>query len=565
MKKLDETKTRNKGNNLAHLVSLAAIIALLIVLMIVLFIKTAVGRKAEETVASIDFTEGLEGARREDVEVRLEEVQKYLKTLESAVNDSTTTLNTLYDNRNEEEQAKLNESATKLTSIEERLSKVNIDVTELLKEISANEKTDIDVILEKFSKTSEEIEKLGSETGKIIDELKKTAETNKSEMADEITKIETSLNESTKKTEASMTESLNKITSSLNDSINKTNNSLTDAINKGNTSLTDAITKSNTSVGEMILQSNNSVGELISQGNTSLSDKIAQGNSRVSEEINSSNENLSGKIQLLSENISSSLTQGNEGIMGFLNEFGASVNERFNRIDTDIEQVFQYVTNGKLKIASALVTIGDREAEDAEDGQLVQSFDELASKIEHSQDISGTYDSDGETRDLSGAIENNLPIGVGAWVRGHFVVGNGADIRASFEKGYSDGFADGLAQGLSREAHIEYIYHQHVDADGNPTDSTVINGYGGCFVAAETTTVQVPCGGTVSASWHDPDYYWTNGHWSGTCNRCGAKQVTGGPSGSCGMTRTENQATGRYVIGCGKSTSTIESAVVTFD
>lgn len=549
MKKLDENKNRSKGNNLAHLVSLAAIIALLIVLMIVLCIKTAANRKSEESLASIDFTEGLEGARREDVELRLEEVQKYLKTLEGAVNDSTTTLNTMYDSRSEEEKEKLKESSTKLTSIEERISRVNTEITDLLKEISSNEETDINVILEKFATTSSEVDKLRTDTSSLIEELKQSSDSNKSEMTEAMNKIEASLDESTKKTEASIASSLDKITSSLNESITTGNSSLTDAINRGNTSLTDTINQGNTSIADAISQGNTSLADAINQGNSTLTEMISQSNSSVSDAILSSNDGLAASIAALE----------------------SVVSEGFSRADANFEAVFQCVADAKNMIASALATIGSVIEQDADDDTL--SFETLAETIEHSQDIPGEYTDGESSQSIVAANPDNLSEGCAAWVEGHLVVGNGADVRTSYNNGYAEGFAVGLEQGLSREANVEYIYHKHVDADGNETDATTSTTYGGCFTSEIMTAVTTKCPGTIYCnSW---EYLvWIPGYAAtGSCNVCGAPRVvpesSGGYPGYTApcyqITGSGMVGTGTYQYGCGKNTETIESVIITFD
>ena len=71
----------------------------------------------------------------------------------------------------------------------------------------------------------------------------------------------------------------------------------------------------------------------------------------------------------------------------------------------------------------------------------------------------------------TGTTSNNLSLGMGAWINGEYIEGNGSDVNEAYTKGFSDGASQ------KQDAHIEYHYHEHT---GNSTEG------GGCYVWKNT-------------------------------------------------------------------------------
>ena len=127
--------------------------------------------------------------------------------------------------------------------------------------------------------------------------------------------------------------------------------------------------------------------------------------------------------------------------------------------------------------------------------------------------------------------------------------------------GYTDGYAD-----LQQNVSIQYIKHVHVDKDGNQYSDgktlTQLNNPGGCFKGnghnhngqCGTTTTSSPCNNTGQ-------------YWDGTrCRICGR---IGSGSGSCGGTKyqtsyTCGSPTNTWILGCNKTSNSIEKAELTF-
>ena len=207
------------------------------------------------------------------------------------------------------------------------------------------------------------------------------------------------------------------------------------------------------------------------------------------------------------------------------------------------------------------------------------TFGELFNAIECSQDIKVT-----ETP----AVSRNLSRGTAAWVEGTYVIGDGGDNDAAYQKGYADGRA-AVANGQ-----ISYVYHEHTGSAADGTGCYTRPVYhthtgnstsgGGCYTVS-TTTVGCkadaiidggPYPDTSYAGYHynlrcTANPYHDAGQVNGTANqyhygqvvgRCGDESVTV-TTYSLGCNMTTSTRIG-WALGCGKTESTIESATIVF-
>lgn len=156
---------------------------------------------------------------------------------------------------------------------------------------------------------------------------------------------------------------------------------------------------------------------------------------------------------------------------------------------------------------------------------------------------------------ISACESSNMSAGSTAWVNGNVVIGNGNDNKAYYNLGYTDGISK------INNSSIKYIYHQHKDKDGNVVTASTMSSYGGCYTNRQPVneTIQV----RRSRVAYDPGCNQDNS-W-GNCPRCGEiytgwkRPGNSWDSDYVSHTHTIGYA---YGIGCGKSTSTIESAVI---
>ena len=127
----------------------------------------------------------------------------------------------------------------------------------------------------------------------------------------------------------------------------------------------------------------------------------------------------------------------------------------------------------------------------------------------------------GEYEDVVGAISDNLSLGKGAWVEGHYVVGNGKDVNDA----YLSGVADGISQGI-QSANIALTAHFHDEgdvtfrSDNEKSAYEKYQEYLGSHNYGETKSTQSSCYSVYHAAYShyhtDSCYNWE----TGTCFFC---------------------------------------------
>lgn len=152
-----------------------------------------------------------------------------------------------------------------------------------------------------------------------------------------------------------------------------------------------------------------------------------------------------------------------------------------NEID-DLE--YQY----KSKILNSLNSIGtffDSNGDYTHENNYTENpnslkFNQLMDGISNSQTVE------------TGTTSNNLSLGMGAWINGEYIEGNGSDVNEAYAKGFSDGASQ------AKDAHIEYYYHEHT---GNDTEG------GGCYVWKNIEENAVYCTHTLNNTIYEFDMW----------------------------------------------------------
>lgn len=143
----------------------------------------------------------------------------------------------------------------------------------------------------------------------------------------------------------------------------------------------------------------------------------------------------------------------------------------------------------------------------------------------------------------------NLSAGAAAWVNGKLLIGNGADNTAFYNQGYVDGFNE-----IMDSVGISYVYHEHTGSadagDGCYTSPVYHSHSSSCY-----TSVPVTPAHKSTCAWHHETDAWGNLITMWDCDCSYSKQVLNCSRGS--------EIVG-WNLGCGKTTSTIESATLTF-
>ncbi len=260
----------------------------------------------------------------------------------------------------------------------------------------------------------------------------------------------------------------------------------------------------------------------------------------MEESFSASISNMQGEMTQNFSSLSDEMTQN-------MSEYNSSINDMFNRLDTNItnhyqdlsttvnnydkgqqesldnllgfleqklQQVFQYVSDGKRKLASALLTKGVTVREDATFEEIYQAILAIPQKL-----VIGV-------QEIPGTIEYEYH---------YHTDGNGNTPHAS-------------TSGAMGGCYTSPIYHTH---SGNSSSG------GGCYTVAKTGYRTYGCGSAdCSSGPHGPDSS-GNVYYVGSCDRCGKTiSVYGAPRRvACDNTTTVKYT--YYELGCGKSTSTV--------
>ena len=204
------------------------------------------------------------------------------------------------------------------------------------------------------------------------------------------------------------------------------------------------------------------------------------------------------------------------------------------------------------------------------DGAAALSIGSLYQGILQSQSVA-------HLADITAAVDNNLSLGTAAWVNGSLIIGNGTDNKDFYDRGYTDGYEQGDTDGYRRGysegksdavegAEVEYILHEHT---GNSTGGGGCytkpiyhqhigntDTYGGCY------TIMVPDVSGCKQGYHT--VMLPNGLWQ--CTYCICQDGEGYFCShevfkpSCGL---DGVVVG-WNLGCGKTTSTIEKAIIVY-
>lgn len=190
-------------------------------------------------------------------------------------------------------------------------------------------------------------------------------------------------------------------------------------------------------------------------------------------------------------------------------------------------------------------------AADSDDSYL-PTFGQLIKGISLSQEVN------------TGTTEDNLSEGMGAWINGEYITGNGNDVNMAYLKGLTEGFNNAM-----ENCSISYIYHEHTGSSssgdgcyGNPVYHS--HSMSSCSYYETEKEGQCPCKYT---SWTTGDA----GYGDYKCGNCG-HETHGGSQCSYSKKYTaitytcDKEGTiDYYTINCGKTEGiTIESATIVF-
>lgn len=365
-------------------------------------------------------------------------------------------------------------------------------------------------------------------------------------------------------------------------------NGLTELENNNLTQINDKLVNMESMYSELMSNLEIIMEQDFNKLNETISNKYDELNSTVTNKYDELNSTVNNKF----DSLSISFESGNEDVI-----------EELSKINSNIEKVFQYVSDGKRLIASAITDKGIGSSQDAEFAKFASLITMIGSDVidlNSSRILEGTRVYDGKnnvyvdgTMPNRGAQEDFNPSGIAqkTYESGYYPSSWTVDTTNAYNKGYSDGKAD------VPNAKISYIYHEHKLNDGTVKEASyksstkdgcfskeiyhehtgdATNGGGcyttpvyhkhsgsstsggGCYTVAHTGTKQEGCSGGAYCSQgpFGPD---TSGqvYYVATCPVCLAHLSVYNSPGYASCPNSKTVSYTYYTTGCGKSESTI--------
>lgn len=263
-----------------------------------------------------------------------------------------------------------------------------------------------------------------------------------------------------------------------------------------------------------------------------------------------------------------------------------------NYVSSDTATVlsFKDLYHGILK-SQSVDHLADVQAKDSDDNPVYYANEDAA---ESKSLIMTTASANNFPVLIRAAAAGNLTAGTASWVDGSLIIGNGADNRAYYDKGYQLGYSEGYAAQAPKNARIAYQRHQH--------SGDAVSG-GGCYVYQNTPAVVQACTHRLDRQETDEsgmtmavyDRFGTNAECFVTLSHGGTfYDYNGGVINNARMTQLPGEgyptviteavygpgtgpetlfthyeiiipALSGYVLNCGKTTETIIGATIVWD
>lgn len=390
----------------------------------------------------------------------------------------------------------------------------------------------------------------------IIIKFKEMEEANHAETLNVLQVMENDMQETTENGFQNLTETMNSFETSLNSTLDTMQENIFSSFSSTNSKMESSFQSMNENIENKFSETNGKMENNFQTANETLNQNFQDVKESLSQNFTDLDSSITNKNNEMVQNINSNIDEKVTNLTATINNYNESNGDNLEELkryfNEQLQQFFTSVSNGKAELASALLTRGiDLGKEDA-------TFEEICDGIMRSPSV----DYFAEEKGITAATADNISKDKGAWVNGELIIGNGADNQAFYNQGYSDGLNKAL-----NGARISYVYHQHT---GNSTSG------GGCYTVYRTSPgVSYNCGRVVGYSGEVP-----NLNWSIVCSYCSGAitNVWDAHLNELGMNVDQYAATLNHVgcpyatngsswyeTGCGKTTSTIESATITFN
>lgn len=265
----------------------------------------------------------------------------------------------------------------KLDSLHEQIADTTDSITELLLLMEENDAGRHEEIKAAFASVNESLELIRAEYTDahmelqgLIQKVQETQNANHEETLSVLTAMESNMEETSLENLSQLTSSLQTMEEKFTDSIGSMQGEMDQSFSNLNTGMENSFLQTNESIKNNFSQTNDSIANSFSQINDNIANRFSQTDDSIKNEFNKLNTDISNQYQ----NISSTIINNNgsqqeslDNLMDFLNR--------------KLQEVFQFVSNGKKKLASALLTKGVSIREDATFGEIYQAILDIPQKL----------------------------------------------------------------------------------------------------------------------------------------------------------------------------------------
>ncbi len=462
----------------------------------------------------------------------------------------------------------LNSIKDYLTSVEESIS-ANESLLSEYSETSENGYSELSVtykdstqrIGNDFSQMNSQIKTTKENIETLIKELEGKGSTNQNELKTQYNTIK---------------ESITTIDKEFSDSHEKINDLIKELSSKEDSNSKDLASKLKTMESSLSKIETENMSQ-IKDTLTDMEDKYTKLINDLEALVNADFDELDQTINNKFDSLSLSFTQGND-----------STKEELDKINENIQLVFQFVSDGKELIASATTDKGITQNKDAIFSVLANGISLIGTdvaNVESEKMLEGTRVYDGLNNTyVDGSMperehqEDFITSGIEqrTYESGYYPNSWTVDTSNAYNRGYTDGKAD------VPNANISYVYHEHKLDDGTVVSADYTSDHadgcicqpvynihhhsgsptygGGCYTVRHEEEVDEHCGGSATTDWGvGYGEYWY-------CNKCGARmdgnygqceQVVGHHTEvyytlGCGKAEGGNDGINHYRCGCGK-------------
>ncbi len=421
-------------------VAIAVVIALLLCGGLIYLSTPVVAANARE-----EFEESEKENNKQTAD-KLQEIHDYLMELDKVVTDnqkSLSTINKNTSNNSEKEtntETKTNTETQKIindtkkiivetekisNTLTERMDKIDKELSELHTEITdtftkieeveklieSKDKDRSEQIAKGFADISAELDKIQKnynatqkDLRNLIDNLAKTMQEEHAVINENINKKSDSVNQNINDKSASINQNINEKSAAINENINSKSKEINNNIDSKSEEISNNISNALNEKYELVSKTLNEMSQRMEEYNTTMLETFSKDIMELSTNIDNKLNKIDNSISEYNKTINNKFENINNSMESDFSELKDYMGEQISSVNTQLGQVFRYVSKGKELLASTLLTKGVSIRKDAtflEISRAIESIkteiviDELYGEIEYQRH----YHTDGKGND----------------------------------------------------------------------------------------------------------------------------------------------------------------------